>query len=277
MGLKNLSNNSTISAIAGTVLGALLLSIISQKQPVDKIEYIIQPAANLINLPTSELNKTKLFNQKILNDLSRVDVLLYNRTGNVYKEVYFTFKINMDQKEKPILLGKNFIGPQGFSSNTSIHQTSEVAGEINYKVDVLNPSDDSTKYFKASFIFLGKNPPKIDVSAAGAGIEISNYDAKKLTKSGWILVGYVSIFYITATGLFLLFLNWRDRVRRKSTFIKSIEILKEILDQIDLNELRSSAEMQSQVVNAILDSKKTSSPKTNNDANINIFSNEKTK
>lgn len=256
MGIKNLSNNQTVAAIVGVVLTASITWIIAKRSPVGKIEQVISSASDLLNLSASEQSKPKiLFNQKTVSDLSRVDVLFYNRTGNIYKEVNFTFKINANQGEKPILLGKSFTGPQKFASNTSIHLIKETSGEINYKVDILNPSDDPTKYFTASFIFLGKTPPKIDVSATGEGMELSDFEPYKITNTITIRVLVLLLIYSLLSGLVVLLLRWCDNYLRESERIRSLEIFKKTLDQVDLNELSSNTALQSEIVNAILKSK----------------------
>lgn len=156
-----------------------------KSSPIKKLEYLSQSSNDYILSSNADKLDMK-FNGKTINQLSKTDVQIFNRTGENYGDVELTFELQPDSSGKiPTLVNSpNLIGPDDYD-NSKIQLKSKSYGKFTYFIHTINASsswnDELYKYFKVSFVVIGKTAPMVKPKMAEKGLDITKYDTNPLT------------------------------------------------------------------------------------------------
>jgi hypothetical protein len=204
--------NSLSVAVVPCFVTYFLGFISPRPSPIGKLEYISSSLNNLIQVSESRsdkfeprFNKFEMrFKGKLINELSQTDIQILNRTGKNYKNIQLTFELKPDFAGKvPILVSlPSIVGPRGYDSSLIKLQPIKSQGKFTYIIPAINTSDGIldgfNKYFKVSFITIGKTAPEVTPMIAEEGLDITKYDTNLLMFDliKYLIIGFLIILFV---------------------------------------------------------------------------------
>lgn len=155
--------------------------------PIKKLEFMLSNSNDFIQSLSSNADRLKMkYEGKTISQISQTDVQIFNRTGESHTDVELTFELQPDSSGKiPTLVNSpNLVGPGNYD-NSKIQLEGKSNSKFTYKIHVVNTSanwaDEFNKYFKISFIVIGKTAPEVKIKMAEKGLDIKKYDTNPLT------------------------------------------------------------------------------------------------
>jgi hypothetical protein len=244
--ITKMALNSVFSLLTGALLAIVVQGWNTQAaSQVRYLDYIVNYRPGILTRPDIHGRKIEiLLDQKPIENLSEVEVSVYNFSDRDYEDV--DFYVDLVPAGGPVeVLAQDVVGARGrYETVEPLRDVVPDPGELRYgyRVKTLNRSGFDVPAFQARYLTLGGTSPRARVEAIKTGVELRPFFEGMRNPFPWSSLGAILL------GLLLLTLPvlWIDRMIARKRMISTDKKLHEALRQslAEAEKRGASAELQ---------------------------------
>lgn len=238
---------SLVVLIVGTFIGVVVEQNRSESE--GRLRYLdreIRMSKSILSRPAIYKKKLELLiDGKSIDDISSVEVKLYNYSDLDYEKVPIYNELTPTSEEPITILSESVTGAnqlqEGVSPLDSVHR-STIPGAVRfgYKINALNRSSDFNYSFAATYFVLRSSPPEPKVAINKKGLDLREFSYNHAFRKSWIgevapVIGLVAGFIAYGAMFFVGIRFARRKIQKQDE-----KLLQEMERTFSSDEIRKS-------------------------------------